>query len=55
MNQRFLERAKQYDIPAINVSEWNIEMGSDGVHFNIEGHRRFAECFIKSLEKNLIR
>ena len=48
MNQRFLELAKQYDIPAINASEWNIEMGSDGVHFSIEGHKRFAECFIKS-------
>ena len=35
-------------IPAINASEWNIEMGSDGVHFSIEGHKRFAECFIKS-------
>ena len=31
MNQRFLELAKQYGIPAINASEWNIEMGSDGV------------------------
>lgn len=48
MNQRFLELAKQYGIPAINASEWNIEMGSDGVHFSIEGHKRFAECFIKS-------
>ncbi len=38
------------DISAINASEWNIEMGSDGVHFSIEGHKRFAECFIKSLE-----
>lgn len=43
------------DIPAINASEWNIEMGSDGVHFSIKGHIRFAECFIKSPEKNLIR
>ena len=54
MNQRFLELAKQFDIPAINTSEWNIEMGSDGVHFSIEGHRRFAECFIKSLKKTSI-
>ena len=53
MNQRFLELAKQYDITTFDASEWNISIGSDGVHFSIDGHRKFAECFIKSLEKFL--
>ncbi|SFN98270.1 Lysophospholipase L1 [Pseudobutyrivibrio sp. UC1225] len=47
MNQRFLELAKQYDITTFDASEWNIEMGYDGVHFSIDGHKKFAESLLE--------
>lgn len=48
MNSRFLEIAEHYNIPAFDASTWNVPMGSDGVHFSVEGHRIFAEKFLKS-------
>ena len=50
MNKHFMELAKEYDIKALDASSWNIEMGYDGVHFTVEGHKQFAEkllCAVK--------
>ncbi len=55
MNQRFMELAKRYEIPAFDASEWNITMGYDGVHFTVEGHQRFAEKMIDVLNEECIR
>ena len=52
MNQRFMELAKRYEIPALDASEWNITMGYDGVHFTVEGHKRFAEKMIDVLDED---
>lgn len=49
MNQCFMKLAKRYEIPAFDASEWNITMGYDGVHFTVEGHKRFAEKMIDVL------
>ena len=55
MNQRFMELAIKYEIPAFDASEWNIIMGHDGVHFTVEGHQRFAEKMIDVLNEGCIR
>lgn len=53
MNIRFMELAKKYDIDAIDAAVWNIPMGSDGVHFSIEGHKIFGEKILLSLNSIL--
>lgn len=47
MNASFMELAKQYGIEAFDASEWNIPMGADGVHFSIEGHKKFGEALLR--------
>ncbi len=51
MNKCFMELAKEFGIKAIDASKWNIEMGYDGVHFTIEGHKQFAKMLLR--ESNL--
>ncbi|MCR4567683.1 MAG: hypothetical protein K5769_06505 [Pseudobutyrivibrio sp.] len=46
MNRLFMELAEKYGIVAFDASTWNIPMGYDGVHFSIEGHKRFAEMLL---------
>lgn len=55
MNQCFMKLAKRYEIPAYDASEWKIIMGYDGVHFTVEGHKRFAEKMIDVLNEECIR
>ena len=50
MNERFIKLAKQYDITVIDASKWAIPMGSDGVHFSIDGHKKFAKNVLENLE-----
>lgn len=50
MNSKFMELAAQYGILAIDASKWNIPMGADGVHFSVEGHKFFGECFLKAIK-----
>ena len=49
MNAQFMELAVQYGVKAIDAGAWDIPMGSDGVHFSVEGHKvfgeRLLECF----------
>ena len=53
MNTRFFEMAKKYGIDVIDAAAWNIPMGSDGVHFSIEGHKMFGEKLLSSLSSIL--
>ena len=49
MNEGYMKLAKAHNIKAIDAGSWNIEMGYDGVHFSIEGHKKFSEFLLKSL------
>ena len=49
MNEGYMKLAKTHNIKAIDAGSWNIEMGYDGVHFSIEGHKKFSEFLLKSL------
>ena len=49
MNEGYMKLAKAHKIKAIDAGSWNIEMGYDGVHFSIEGHKKFSEFLLKSL------
>ena len=49
MNEGYMKLAKTHKIKAIDAGSWNIEMGYDGVHFSIEGHKKFSEFLLKSL------
>ena len=49
MNEGYIKLAKAHNIKAIDAGFWNIEMGYDGVHFSIEGHKKFSEFLLKSL------
>ena len=49
MNEGYMKLAKTHNIKAIDAGCWNIEMGYDGVHFSIEGHKKFSEFLLKSL------
>ena len=49
MNSRFLNIAEHYNIPAFDAGTWDIPMGSDGVHFSVEGHKLFAQKFLESI------
>lgn len=49
MNEGYMKLAKDHNIKAIDAGSWNIEMGYDGVHFSIEGHKKFSEFLLKSL------
>jgi lysophospholipase L1-like esterase len=51
MNEGYMKLAKAHNIKAIDAGCWNIEMGYDGVHFSIEGHKKFSEFLLKSLAK----
>ena len=53
MNSRFMSIAEHYNIPAFDAGTWNISMGSDGVHFSVEGHKLFAQKFLESFLQNL--
>ena len=50
MNKRFMTMAEHYNISAFDASTWDIPMGSDGVHFSIEGHKIFAKQFLESFK-----
>ena len=49
MNEGYMKLAKAHNIKAIDAGSWNIGMGYDGVHFSIEGHKKFSEFLLKSL------
>lgn len=49
MNEGYMKLAKAHNIKAIDAGSWNIEMVYDGVHFSIEGHKKFSEFLLKSL------
>ena len=49
MNEGYTKLATAHNIKAIDAGSWNIEMGYDGVHFSIEGHKKFSEFLLKSL------
>ena len=51
MNSRFMSIAEHYNIPALDAGTWNIPMGSDGVHFSVEGHKLFAQKFLENFKK----
>ena len=51
MNSRFMSIAEHYNIPALDAGTWNIPMGSDGVHFSVEGHKIFAQKFLENFNK----
>lgn len=51
LNAGYMKLAKEHNIPAIDAGTWNIEMGYDGVHFTIEGHRRFGESLLEALSE----
>ena len=53
MNEGFMKLAKEHNIKAIDTSPWNIEMGYDGVHFSLEGHKGFAKSLLEALQKIL--
>lgn len=53
MNEGFMKLAKEHNIKAIDASPWNIEMGYDGVHFSIEGHKSFAKSLLVALQEIL--
>ncbi|MBE5920481.1 MAG: hypothetical protein E7272_11660 [Pseudobutyrivibrio ruminis] len=50
MNEGFMKLAKDHSIKAIDAGNWNIEMGYDGVHFSIEGHKCFAKSLLETLQ-----
>ena len=50
MNKHFMDLAKEYEVKALDASSWNIEMGYDGVHFSVEGHKQFAEKLLSAGE-----
>jgi lysophospholipase L1-like esterase len=50
MNNQFMNLSKEYDIKALDASSWNIEMGYDGVHFSVEGHKQFAQKLLSAGE-----
>ena len=50
MNEGYMNLAKTYNIKAIDAGLWNIEMGVDGVHFSMEGHKHFATSLLKFFE-----
>lgn len=52
MNSSFMRLAKSFDIPAFDAGTWDIPMGTDGVHFSVEGHKLFAKKFLDNF-KNL--
>ena len=49
MNEGYIKLAKEHNINAIDAGKWNIEMGYDGVHFSINGHKKFAESLLEVL------
>ena len=49
MNEGYMKLAKTHNIKAIDAGSWNIKIGYDGVHFSIEGHKKFSEFLLKSL------
>lgn len=49
MNEGYMKLAKAHNIKAIDAGSWNIGTGYDGVHFSIEGHKKFSEFLLKSL------
>ena len=49
MNEGYMKLAKAHNIKAIDAGSWNIEMGYDGVHFSIDGHKKFAESLLEVL------
>ena len=53
MYEGYMKLAKAHNIKAIDAGSWNIEMGYDGVHFSIEGHKHFAKSLIEVLEEIL--
>ena len=48
MNRMFLELAGTYNVETIDAAAWNIPMAYDGVHFTMDGQKRFGECFISA-------
>lgn len=53
MNTGYMKLAKDHNIKAIDAGSWNIEMGYDGVHFSIEGHKQFAKSLLEALKEIL--
>ena len=53
MNEGYMKLAKAHNIKAIDAGSWNIEMGYDGVHFSIEGHKQFAKSLLEALKEIL--
>ena len=51
MNSRFMNIAEHYNIPAFDAGAWGVTMGSDGVHFSVEGHKLFAQKFLENFKK----
>ena len=47
MNSGFMALANEYGITLFDAASWGIPLSSDGVHFSAEGHRKFAEEFLK--------
>ena len=53
MNEGYKKLAKAHNIKAIDAGSWNIEMGYDGFHFSIEGHKHFAKSLLEALKEKL--
>ena len=53
MNEGYMKLAKAHNIKAIDAGSWNIEMGYDGFHFSIEGHKHFAKSLLEALKEKL--
>ena len=49
MNEGYMKLAQEHNINVIDAGKWNIEMGYDGVHFSIDGHKKFAESLLEFL------
>ncbi len=49
MNRQYGELAEKHGAFFIDTGSWGIPMSFDQVHFSAEGHRIFAERFVKAL------
>ncbi len=49
LNEGYIKLANEHNINAIDAGKWNIEMGCAGVHFSIDGHKKFAESLLEFL------
>lgn len=49
MNCGFMELADKYGILAFDAGKWDVPMGSDGVHFSVEGHKVFGDKILEAI------